>query len=69
MRERKGANRVLVGKGEGMRPRGKPRRRRKDNIKIGLIDNRYEGADKTDMTQEKNKWQNVVNTAVNVWVP
>ena len=35
MWERRGAYRVLVGKPEGKRPLGRPRRREKDNIKIG----------------------------------
>jgi len=32
--ERRGVNRVLVGKPEGKRPLGRPRRRREDNIKM-----------------------------------
>jgi hypothetical protein len=34
--ERKGVNRVLVGKPEGKRPIGRPRCRREDNIKMDL---------------------------------
>jgi hypothetical protein len=33
MEERRGANRILVGRPEGKRPLGRPRRRWKDNIK------------------------------------
>ena len=36
MGERRGVNRVLVGKHEGKRPLGKPRRRWEDNIKMDL---------------------------------
>jgi len=36
MGERRGVYRVLVGKPEGMRPLGRPRRRWEDNIKIDL---------------------------------
>ena len=36
MGERKGAYKVLVGKSEGKRPLGRPRRRRKDNIKMNV---------------------------------
>jgi len=36
MGERRGVYRVLVGKPEGKRPLGRPRRRRKDNIKMDL---------------------------------
>ena len=38
MGERRGACRVLVGKFEGRRPRGRPRRRWEDNIKMRLGD-------------------------------
>jgi len=34
--QRRGEYRVLVGKPEGKRPLGKPRRRGEDNIKMGL---------------------------------
>ena len=36
MGERRGVYRVLVGKPEGKRPLGNPRRRREDNIKMDL---------------------------------
>jgi hypothetical protein len=36
MRERRGVCRVLVGKPEGKRPPGRPRRRWADNIKMDL---------------------------------
>ena len=36
MGEGRGVHRVLVGKPEGKRPLGKPRRRREDNIKMDL---------------------------------
>jgi hypothetical protein len=36
MRERRGVYRILVGKPEGKRPLGRPRRRWEDNIKIYL---------------------------------
>ena len=36
MGERRGVNRVPVGKPEGKRPLGRPRRRWEDNIKIDL---------------------------------
>jgi len=38
MGERRGVYRVLVGKSEGKRPFGKPRRRWEDNIKMDLQD-------------------------------
>ena len=36
MREVRGVHRVLVGKPEGKRPLGRPRRRLEDNIKMDL---------------------------------
>jgi hypothetical protein len=36
MGERRGVHRALVGKPEGRRPLGKPRRKWEDNIKEGL---------------------------------
>ena len=36
MRERRGVYRVLVGKPDGKRPFGRPRRRREDNVDIDL---------------------------------
>jgi hypothetical protein len=38
MEERRGVYRVLVGWPQGMRPLGRPRRRREDNIKMELRD-------------------------------
>jgi hypothetical protein len=38
MGERRGAYRVLVGKPEGRRPLGRPRRREEDNIKMDLLE-------------------------------
>jgi hypothetical protein len=36
MGERRGAYRAVVGKPEGRRPLGRPKRRREDNIKMDL---------------------------------
>jgi hypothetical protein len=36
MAERRGADRILVGRPEGRRPLGRPRRRWEDNIKMDL---------------------------------
>ena len=36
MGERRGVHRVLVGKSEGKKPFGRPRRRWEDNIKMSL---------------------------------
>jgi hypothetical protein len=36
MRDRRGSYRVLVGRPDGNRPLGRPRRRLEDNMKMGL---------------------------------
>jgi hypothetical protein len=43
MGEKRNAYRILVGKPEGRRPLGRPRRRWVDNIKIGLREIEWDG--------------------------
>ena len=43
--ERRGVHRVLVGKPEGRRPLGRPRRRWEDNIKMDLQEVGCQGLD------------------------
>jgi hypothetical protein len=45
MGEGRGAYRILVGRSEGRRPLGRPRRRWEDNIKMDLQEVRWEGVD------------------------
>jgi hypothetical protein len=47
MGETRNAYRILVGKPEVMRPRGRPRRRWVDNIKMDLKEIRWDGMDWT----------------------
>jgi hypothetical protein len=49
MGEWRGAYRALVGKPEGRRPLGRPRRRWEDNIKMDLREVGWEGADWIDL--------------------
>jgi len=49
MRERRGVYRVLVGKPQGQRPLGRPRRRWEDNIKIHLQEVGCGGMDWIDL--------------------
>ena len=55
MGERRGAYRVLVGKPEGKRPLGRPRRRWEDNIKIDLQEVGCEGMDWIDLAQDGDR--------------
>jgi len=67
MEERKGVYGILVGTPEGKRPLGRPRRRG-GNIKIDLQEVGW-GIDWIDLTWDRDRWQAVVNMAVNVRVP
>jgi len=52
----RGIYRILVGKTEGKRPIGRPRRRWEDNIKMDLHESGTEGMDWIDLVQEIVKW-------------
>ena len=54
--ERIGVYRVLVGKPEGNRPLGRPRRRWEDNIKMDLQEVRCGGMDWIGLTQNRDRW-------------
>ena len=65
---RRGVLRVLVGKPEGRRPRGRPRRRWEDNIKMDLQEMRCWVMDWVDLAQDRNRWRALVNAVMNLWV-
>jgi hypothetical protein len=58
--------RILVGKPEGKRPLGRPRRRWEDNI---CVDLREGGMDWIDQAQDRDQWGTFVNTVMNLRVP
>jgi len=64
MGERKGEYRILVGKSDGKKLLGRPRRRRKDNIKMNLL-----GADLIKLAWHRDRWWLLVNAVMNIWVP
>jgi hypothetical protein len=68
MRERRGAYRILVGKPEGKKPLGRPRRRWKDNIKMDLQEMGC-GLKWIDLTQDRDRWHALVNAVMNGRVP
>jgi hypothetical protein len=69
MVEVRGAYNILVGRSEGRRPLGRPRRRREDNIKMDLREIGFGDVDWIDLAQDRNRWRALVNTVMNLWVP
>jgi hypothetical protein len=69
MAEKRNAYRILVGKLEGRRPLGGPRRRWVDNIKIELRVIGWGGMYWIDLAQTGNQWRALVNTVMNLRVP
>jgi hypothetical protein len=55
MREKRNAYRILVGKPEGKRPLGRPRRRCADNIKMDLREGGWGGMDWIDMAEDRDQ--------------
>jgi len=64
MGEGSGVYRVLVGKPEGKRPLGRPRRRWEDNIKMDLQEVGCGGIDWIELAQDRDRWQALVNAVV-----
>jgi hypothetical protein len=69
MGEKRNAYRILVGKPEGMRPLGRPRRRWVGNIILDLREIGGDGMDWIDMAQDRDQWRALVNTVLNLRVP
>jgi hypothetical protein len=69
MGERRGVYRVLIGRPEGKRPLGRPRRRGEDNIKMDLREIMIDGANWILLVQDRVRWRAFVNTVMNLRVP
>ena len=69
MGKRRGIYRVLVGKPEGTRPLGRPRRKWEDNIQMDLLEVGCGGTDWIDLTQDRDRWRALVNKIMNLRVP
>jgi hypothetical protein len=66
--EKRGAYRILVGRPEGRRPLGRPRRRWEDNIKMELQEGGW-GMDWIELAEDRDRWWALVNAVMNVRVP
>jgi hypothetical protein len=67
--EETGMHRVLVGKTEGKRPLGRPRRRWKDNIRLDLQEVGCGDMDWIGLAQDRNRLWAIVNAVMNLRVP
>jgi hypothetical protein len=65
MGERRNAYGISVGKPDGKRPLGRPRRRWLDNIKMDLRDVGWDDRDWIDLSQDRDRWRACVNTVMN----
>jgi len=66
MGEWRGVYSVLVGKPEGKRPLGRPRRRWEDNIKMDLQEVGLWGMDWIELAQDRDRWRAFVNAVMNL---
>jgi hypothetical protein len=69
MGETRNACRILLGKPEGKRPLGRPRRRWVDNIKMDLGEIGWDGRGLIELAQDRDQWRALVNTVMNLRVP
>jgi hypothetical protein len=69
IRERRGACRIWVGRLEGRRPLGRPRRRWEVNIKMDVREVGWEGMDWSELAQDRDRWRALVNDVMNLRVP
>jgi hypothetical protein len=69
--KRRGVYRFLVGKHEGKRPLGRPRRRWEDNIEMYIQEVGCGDMDWIELAQDRDRWggENLVNAVVNLLFP
>jgi hypothetical protein len=68
MGKKMNAYRLLVGKPEGKRPLGRPRRRWVDNIRMDLGDVGWGDEVWIGLAQDRNRWRALVNSVLNLRV-
>jgi hypothetical protein len=68
MGEERNVYRVLMGKPEGKRPLGRPRRRWEEGIRMDRNEIVWGSIDWIQLAQDRDRWRAVVNTVMNLWV-
>jgi hypothetical protein len=63
MEEKGSVYRLLVGRPEGKRPLGRPRRRWVDNIRMDVG---WGDVDRIGLAQDRNRWRALVNSVLNL---
>jgi len=69
MGEERGVYRFLMGKPEGKRPLGRPRRRWADNIRTDLQEVGCVYMDWIGLAQDRDRWRTLVSAIMNLRVP
>jgi hypothetical protein len=69
MMEKRNECKLLVGKPEGKRPLGRPRRRWVDNIRMDLGEGGWGDVDWIGLAKDRNRWRALVNSVLNLGVP
>jgi len=59
----------LVGKPEGSRPLGRPRRRWEDNIRIDIREVGCRCVDRMELAQDRDRWRALVSAVMKLRVP
>jgi hypothetical protein len=67
--QKRNVYRLLVGKPEGRRPLGRPRRRWLDNFRMDLIEVGCGDVDWIGLAQDRDRWKALVDAVMNFPVP
>jgi hypothetical protein len=67
--EKRNTYRLLVGKPEGKRPLGRPRRGWVDNIRIDFVEVGCGDVDLIGLARDRDRWRALVNSVLNLRVP
>jgi hypothetical protein len=65
MRARRRVYRILVGKLEGKRPFGRPRRKWEKNMKMDRQEVGFGGMDWIELAEDRGRWPTLVNAVMN----